>query len=152
MVEPKSSEKFIHELIELKKAIHTTKLQQNRNSIYKELALHVIYKNSKDSMISVADFRKNMKLAPSTITSILTDLENQGFIKRIIDKTDRRNICIKITKLGIDNINTTHQIFIDKINKYIEYMGKNDIESLINIINKTIQYLNGGKFNEDAKK
>lgn len=146
-----NSENLIHELLKLKKALRIERSRTKDIVFSQDIALHIIFKNSKNGIISLNALRKIMNIAPSTMTATLSNLESQKFIERYIDKEDRRNILIKITKLGYERINFIHSIVIDKVNGYINYLGQDDLKKQINIIEKTINYINGGIIDETEK-
>lgn len=104
------------------------------------MILFVIYENIKNDKISLALIRKNLKLAPSTITPIITSLENKGLIERKIDKNDRRNIYLRITQIGLEYTNKVQIEIKEDLTKYIEYIGKEDTKKLIRLITKTIEF------------
>lgn len=146
-----TSEGLVHELLNFKKSLRIERMKTKNIVFNQDIALYIIHKNSEKGKISLNTLRKIMNLAPSTMTAILDNLETQKFIERSIDKEDRRNILIKITKLGYERINFIHNIVIDKIDEYINYLGQDDLKSLISIIKKTINYIDGGTINETKK-
>ncbi len=106
-----------------------------------KIVLVIMHENMKTEM-SLTLLREKMKLAPSTITSIITTLEEKDLIKRVIDKNDRRNIFIKLSKKGYEYTERAHKEFKEKIEKYVKFMGKDDTNELIRLISKTTDYFN----------
>lgn len=137
-------EKLIYTTSNLRKHMHLY-MHKNRSDFFnKEIALHIIAKRSKNGVLPLIELRQDMHLAPSTITSILTYLENQGFIERIIDLNDRRNISIKVTDKGYEHLSQNRKDLNKEFEKYINYMGEEDVDKLIDILEKTIIFLKGG--------
>lgn len=105
-----------------------------------KMILFILSDISKDKIVPLSALRERMKLAPSTITPIITLLEEKGLIQRNIDKNDRRNIFLKISPKG-ENFTNKVQIEIkDTMSKYIEYIGENDTKQLIRLISKTTEF------------
>ena len=105
-----------------------------------KLLLYILHENSVNGSVLLTDIRKKLKLAPSTVTPIITSLEDAGFIKRNIDKNDRRNIYIEITKKGEEYTNMVHSQINKRINEFVEYMGYKDTNELIKLMEKTIYF------------
>jgi DNA-binding MarR family transcriptional regulator len=108
-----------------------------------KMVLFVLHDISKDNRVSLCVLRERIRLAPSTVTPIITLLEEKGLIERNIDKSDRRNIFLQISSKGRVQIDRV-QIEVKKVmSKYIEYMGEDDTKQLIRLISKTTEFFNG---------
>jgi len=107
-----------------------------------KLILFILHDISKDNKVSLSVLRERIKLAPSTITPIITLLEEKGLIERNIDKTDRRNIFLQISPKGTKQIDIVQIEVKEVMSKYIEYMGETDTKQLIRLITKTTEFFN----------
>lgn len=105
-----------------------------------KLVLYLLHENSVNGSVLLTEIREKLKLAPSTVTPIITSLEEAGYIKRNIDKNDRRNIYIEITTKGKEYTNMVHSQVTKNINEYMEFMGYKDTNDLIRLMEKTINY------------
>lgn len=94
----------------------------------------------KDNKLHLNKLREIMDLAPSTITPIITSLEEKGYVLRNIDKEDRRNIYISLTKKGEEYTLNMLKGLLDNLNEYIKFMGIEDTNEFIRLINKTNEY------------
>lgn len=111
------------------------------------MILSAMYKLiSEQDKLMLSTIRDTLGLAPSTITAIMTSLEEKELVERIIDKNDRRNICINITKQGKEYIRKIEKNNREIILKYIDYMGRKDIIKLKELISKTTKFVNENKF------
>lgn len=144
--------KIIDELMEalikfknhqIKNCINTPNMTHNQM-----LAMYILHDLEENNKISLLKLRKNMRLAPSTITPIITSLEKDGLILRKIDESDRRNIFLTLTKKGREYTEYIHDKMQKDLSEYIEYMGENEIYSLIDNINKTINFFEERKNKE----
>lgn len=106
------------------------------------LVNNILKSKVKDNKIHLNKLREFMNIAPSTITPIITSLEEKGYVVREIDKEDRRNIYVHLTKKGIQHTKTMQSGLINNINEYIKFMGKEDTDEFIRLINKTNEYAN----------
>ncbi len=128
------------------KAIHMSEFTHNQR-----LVMFILHDLEKKGKISLRELRNRMKLAPSTITPIITSLENDGYIERNIDPNDRRNIFLQLSKKGIEYTNKTHNAIENAVKDYINYMGKEDTEELIRLLTKSAEYFKErGKINEKS--
>mgnify|MGYP001623963065 FL=1 len=93
-----------------------------------------------EDKILLSKLRERINLAPSTVTPIITSLEKKGLINRIIDKNDRRNIFIGLSKKALKEASFAKQELKNNIYGYIEYMGKEDTQEFIRLIEKTNNY------------
>jgi DNA-binding MarR family transcriptional regulator len=105
-----------------------------------KMILFILDDISKDNLVSLSVLRERIGLAPSTITPIITLLEEKGLIERNIDKNDRRNITLRISPKGEEYTNKVQKEIKDKMSKYIEYIGENDTKQLIRLISKTTDF------------
>ncbi|MNP23805.1 MarR family protein [compost metagenome] len=122
------------------------KIRGHQNSTYseinhsKKLTLLILHRISEQGGVSLSALRKELLLAPSTITSIISSLEKDELIERVIDKSDRRNIYIEISPKGIEYTKKAYTELEKKINNYIEYMGVDDVKELVRLMTKTKDY------------
>ncbi|MEG1142046.1 MAG: winged helix DNA-binding protein, partial [Clostridia bacterium] len=95
-------EKLVNELIET--FMKFKKLQMHNIFCNEDLSYnesYILHKlNKESSNVHLSIIRDKLKLAPSSITNLITSLEEKKYITRVIDKKDRRNIYIKITDEG----------------------------------------------------
>lgn len=111
------------------------------------MILYAMYKLiSEQDKVMLSTIRDNLQLAPSTITAIITSLEEKELLERIIDKNDRRNICINITKKGEQYVKEVEKNNREIISKYIDYMGEEDVVKFQELVAKTTRFVNENKF------
>lgn len=118
-----------HDIVEIKE------LNQNQ-----KIVLFIMHDISVGNKVSLSDIRQKICLAPSTVTAIITSLEEDGLIERNIDKNDRRNIFLQITPKGLEYTNRAHQNMMKNLNQYIDYMGEEDARTLLRLVKKTANY------------
>ena len=111
------------------------------------ILLYAMYslKEEQDKLM-LSTVRDVLQLAPSTITAVITTLEEKELIERIIDKNDRRNICINITKKGEQYVKKVEKNNKEIISQYIDYMGEKDAVKFLELMSKTTKFINENKF------
>ena len=67
---------------------------------------------------------------------MLNNLEDKGYIIRLSDKKDRRITYIDLTQKGIDLLEKHHKEMVDYTNLVISKLGKEDTETLVDLLNK----------------
>lgn len=132
---------LVSNLMRFKKA-QIKNIITNKNLTHNEsLILFILHDLSKiEKKVPLSLLRDKMMLAPSTITPIITSLENAKLIKRFIDKEDRRNIFIEITNKGKIHTSDTFKEISKNICEYINYMGEEDTKEIIRLVSKTTDY------------
>ncbi len=129
----------IHKHVEIDNFTHSQKMVM--------FSLHDL---SRDGIVSLSDLRNLMRIAPSTLTPIITSLENDGYIVRNIDKEDRRNIYLHLSEKGKEYTNKVNSAMQKSVSDYIEFIGHDDAEELLRIISKSLEFFKEGrKLNEE---
>ena len=128
MEEKELGKKLSKTLIQIKRIKLASLADMDYLTHNQKLVLYLLHENSVNGSVLLTEIREKLKLAPSTVTPIITSLENEGYIKRNIDKNDRRNIYIEITSKGKEYTNMVHS----QVTK--------DTNDLIRLMNKTINY------------
>ncbi len=140
----KKNKQLIDELVNTFMNFKKVKFQNSTNfrglTHSEKMFLFMLKDISKDNIVSLSLIRERMMLAPSTITPIVTLLEEKKLIQRNIDKMDRRNITLKISLKGEEYINEIQKEIEDQMSNYIEYIGENDTKQLIRLISKTTEF------------
>jgi DNA-binding MarR family transcriptional regulator len=126
--------------ISLKKAKFLNISECSELTHNEKLVLFLVNELSLKGQIQLSDLREKIELAPSTITPIISSLEEKGLLERNIDKADRRNIFLKLSKEGKLYTKKVHEIAFKNTTKYIDYMGKEDSIELIRLISKTTKF------------
>jgi len=142
----KNNNELIEELMHVFMNLKKYKFQDFTNCAglthNEKMILFILHDISKDNRVSLSVLRERIKLAPSTITPIITLLEDKKLIERNIDKSDRRNIFLKISPKGEEQIERVRIEVKSVMSKYIEYMGEEDTKQLIRLISKTTEFFN----------
>ena len=136
---------LIESMMELKRVKSHSICIGDDLSVNERIVLFIIRNMGDDNKILLSKIRDKIKLAPSTVTPIITSLEEKGIIKRKIDTKDRRNIYIYLSAKGKDFTKEVDNKLTGLLEEYIKYMGEEDSLEIIRLINKTKEYVNRGK-------
>jgi DNA-binding MarR family transcriptional regulator len=93
--------------------------------------------------IKVKDLGEKLFLDSGTLTPLLKKLEAKGYVERIRDKADERNVTIKITKEG-EKLQDKALSVPEEIKKCI-YLSPVEANVLYELLNKLLNNFNEGE-------
>lgn len=96
---------------------------------------------SRDEKVIVTDIVNALGLAPSTVSLTLNSLEDHGYIKRSLNKDNRREIYVSLTDKGkatLEDLKKKHQ---DLILGLTNFLGKDDTKKLGELLEKMAVFL-----------
>ena len=106
---------------------------------------------NKDVSVRVNDLVNILKFAPSTVSTILKALEDTGYITRDTNKDNRREVLVKITDKGKLRLEAAKKHHFDMVSNLITYLGEEDAQKLIEILEKTTCFFEDRKQNGREK-
>ncbi len=83
--------------------------------------------------INVSDLAEELKISVPAVSKKLKSLEERGYIERIIDKNNRRNTYVILTKDGQEKFDKAKKVMDKFMNNVFTSMGKEDSEILIRL-------------------
>ncbi|WP_455539683.1 MarR family winged helix-turn-helix transcriptional regulator [Terrisporobacter sp.] len=102
--------------------------------------LMMLYKNSEHKLSPLA-LSKQAEVTKSTMTGLLSGLENQGFIEKIPNPSDQRSYLVYLTSKGIDmleDILPIHYATINALMSGLENEQLKQLNSLLNLLSKNL--------------
>ena len=96
---------------------------------------------SKDNIAKVSDLVNVLRLAPSTVSTILKSLEDNGYVIREKSNDNRREVYVSLTDKGKERLNIAKKLHFEMIDELFSYLGKDDALKLIEILDKTAGFL-----------
>ena len=103
---------------------------------------------AKKGAIPMSDIGNNLCIAKPNLTKIIEELTEEGLVKRVYDKTDRRVIKIQITTKGEEHLSNARELIKETFKKMLCSLDKKDVENLsksISDINRIVSKLNVDK-------
>jgi len=89
----------------------------------------------------VSDISRILKVAPPTVTLMISNMEQKGYVKRIEDKNDRRAVSITLTKKGVDSVAVAKEAFSKAMNDLVEYLGEESSLQLAELLARVFTYI-----------
>lgn len=137
---------FLKEMIMFQKMGFLKLFNSESLNLSEVIILDAIYKSIlKQGKVTLSTIRDTVQLAPSTISPIIKSLEEKELIERTIDKNDRRNRWVSITKKGEEYIEKIKSNNKKIISKYANYMGEEDITKFAEPMSRTTKFINQKK-------
>lgn len=84
--------------------------------------------------IKISKISRKLQVAQPTITPMLRNLEKKGYIERIMDKSDRRVVLIRVTKAGKQAKEELMLNYQDHLEDLVNRMGKERILQMVSLI------------------
>ncbi len=104
------------------------------------ITMMILWENKE---IKVKDLGEKLFLDSGTLTPLLKKLEAKGYVERIRDKSDERNVTIKITKEG-EKLQDKALTVPEEIKKCI-YLSPVEANVLYELLNKLLNNFNEGE-------
>jgi DNA-binding MarR family transcriptional regulator len=97
--------------------------------------------------IKVSEISNLLRVAPPTITQMLNNLENGGYVERTMDKTDRRAVRVSLTDKGREVVLKAKEAFHSSLNGLIEFLGEEKSKELAELMQQVYIYFDQKKDN-----
>jgi len=101
--------------------------------------------------VKVNDLVNQLKLAPSTISTMLKTLEELEYIDREKNLDNGREVIVYITPKGKTRLEKAKQNHFDKVRSLIVFLGEKDARKLVEILNKTVIFFESKKEDRGEK-
>lgn len=88
-----------------------------------------------------SEIAKIMDIKQPTITPVIFDLEEEGFLMRRQSKEDRRVVYISLTEKGRKMFKAHQNEMLKKIQALVDYLGADDVKEFVRIAGKIDDYL-----------
>ncbi|NLK24443.1 MAG: MarR family transcriptional regulator [Clostridiales bacterium] len=99
--------------------------------------LSIIYNTSKEvDKIKSSDISEKLNISKPAASRMLNVVEEKGYIKRYMEKEDRRVVAISITQAGIDVYKNEINEYNKVCNRIVSKMGQKDMENFSFLVDK----------------
>lgn len=107
--------------------------------------LHVLHYLSQNMDIEVnpSMLSDNLYVSRSRVTATLSSLRKKAYITMEISEVDRRKMCVTLTEEGEEFIKAKQKNVEGYFQQLVEGLGKQDTIHLIELIEKSINIMNG---------
>ena len=105
----------------------TKELKKHNISLSEFNILKFLFDEGQTSILHVCH---KLVIQNSSMTYIVSKLEEKGFVKRTTDKNDRRRILLKLSDKGNKKITKLFPIYTDTINRVLTVVSENDLNEI----------------------
>ncbi|WP_455539913.1 MarR family winged helix-turn-helix transcriptional regulator [Terrisporobacter sp.] len=136
------SKEFLDSISKLRKMAHPNRKKQDfhSNMLMTVKTIYNDYLENKDSKnyygMKTSDLTKNLCITKSATSKLLNHMEEEGYISRSSNKSDRRIVYVRLTEKGEDFLRQQTNKFEEFTCKVVEKMGEEDINNLIHLFDK----------------
>ena len=109
-------------------------------SEYELLAFIAINQSDEKRLFSSTEISKLLGITPAAVTHMINPLEKAACVERMQDENDRRLVLIRLTKKGNKIAELIIENFKEKLSAFIEYLGEEDSQTFILLMNKLLKY------------
>lgn len=100
------------------------------------------------SGMTVSQISNLLQVKPPSITPVIKNLEEQGYVERTVDPKDRRSVFIQLTEKANEYMHERHQHIIEHIGGLVDYLGPEKAEQLSTLMSDVYQYFINRQCNE----
>ena len=101
-----------------------------------------------NSIITVSEISKILRVTSPTVTQILKKLEANGFVVRHADDIDRRVVRITLTEKGQSVAHKAEEEFHASLDGLIDYLGEEQCIQLADLLSRVFHYYHEKAANE----
>ena len=134
--------------------IHNTRICKSDSVVDKAkqgigFAMLFLYRN-KDKEITCGDLAKELGCSTARIAALLKKLEDKEYIYKKNSSFDARINIVSISLKGEEFIKEMMEHGIIEMQNYVDYIGIDDMDNLMRILEKTKEYFISRKEKEDV--
>ena len=94
-----------------------------------------------ENNVTLSEIQKYLALSKATISQMLGSLERKGYIKREIDKSNRRNIIATLTPEGRELLAYKNTEYSKKLDRIVSYLGTDDTQTFICLVGRLVEVM-----------
>ena len=109
------------------------------------MILDAIMRINHGDLIKMSDLSDYFAVTPAAISQIIKQFEKEGWIERIHLESDRRSVYIRVNDEAQQMLKNCEDFMTKHLVDFIEYLGEEDANALVRIIEKAFTYANNRK-------
>lgn len=109
------------------------------------MILDAIMRINHGDLIKMSDLSDYFAVTPAAISQIIKQFEKEGWIERIHLESDRRSVYIRVSDEAQQMLKNCEDFMTKHLVDFIEYLGEEDANALVRIIEKAFTYANNRK-------
>lgn len=127
---------FAEELLEIRKMRSKLSYERNLSSLLKGETLVLLFLADTGGILHPKEISEKMNISTARTAVILGSLEKHGYIDRLADRNDNRQVLVSIKDEGREYLKDIKERTIDFFAEYISKLDEQDIRALIRIERK----------------
>lgn len=100
-----------------------------------------IYRHNDEHKVTISELANTLHVTPAAISQSVNNYEKQGWVQRVRSQQDRRTVYVQITDKAKDLLENDWANSQKKLSAYLEFLGEEDTESLVRIVEKSFTFL-----------
>lgn len=104
------------------------------------MMLHGIVKMNKGQPVKMSQISEYFHVTPAAVSQGIRSFENKGWVERVVLESDRRSVYIKVTPEAKKMITTKESRESRYLIRFLQYLGEEDCEALVRIMEKTVEF------------
>lgn len=90
--------------------------------------------------MKVSELSAQLQITPAAVTHMINSLEEEGFVERQADPSDRRIVLVKVTVKGQQLVDQLYAEHFQEIKALVEFLGEQDSQEFIRILSIVATY------------
>lgn len=127
------------ELLDIRADLMHVPANKNMNEFTKGELYVLNYLDKHDGTAYPKDVSREMRVSTARIAAILGQMERKGWITRISDAEDTRQVIVTLTQSGRDYLVSKEQEIIASVVSMLKDIGENDARELLRIQRKMMK-------------
>lgn len=103
-------------------------------------ALMTRINNQADGLVKMSDMSVYFRITPAAVSQMVREYEKKGWIERVVLESDRRSVYLKVTDEAKALLKQNEEAAMQGIIEFIDFLGEEDSEALIRILEKAKTY------------
>lgn len=104
----------------------------------------------KEQGMKISDIGRILRIASPTVTQLINSMEAGGMVERQSDPNDRRAVRVLLTEAGDRVAIQAAEAHKERMNGLALYLGKDDSEQLVHLLNKVSHYFDESNQSETS--
>jgi len=128
---------FMEKYMNLQRIMRRHQKNKQRCNAWLLVAIHSI---NQGEAVMVSQISSKLEISNAAATQMIDTLENQGFVERQYDDSDRRITLVKLTKDGKSALKFAFMQTTVYLDGLFDYLGEEDTNNLTRLIDRMMEY------------
>lgn len=93
-----------------------------------------------DGLVKMSDMSVYFRITPAAVSQMVREYERKGWVERVVLEQDRRSVYLKVTEEAKALLKQNEEAAMQGIIDFIHYLGEEDSEALVRILEKAKNY------------